>query len=75
MTDPDDLTMDTCDLACRIFHIANTLQTMAAALPDDKEGCEVPTRCMVSFLARMTEEIAEEVMDYPPTMVPKKEAR
>lgn len=68
----NDLSMDTNDLAYRIFHIANTLQTLAVALPEDSIDCQVPVRCMVSFLASMADEIATEVADYPSRMVPAK---
>lgn len=50
------------DLAERIFHIANVLNVLARALPEDRRD-DIPTQCLSEKLAEMTQAIAIEVSE------------
>lgn len=51
------------DLATKAYALSSILQTLHVALPDDKAGCKVPTRTLVSHVMGMAEELADSLAD------------
>ncbi|CAM5342302.1 hypothetical protein [Eoetvoesiella caeni] len=51
------------DLATKAYALASILQTLHVALPEDKAGCEVPTRTLVSHVMGMAEQLADSLAD------------
>jgi len=45
--------------------IFNILKTMHAALPDDSSDSEIPTRCLISHLVELSEQLADALAELP----------
>ncbi|MYN11772.1 hypothetical protein GSY71_01215 [Pusillimonas sp. TS35] len=62
-----DVRVSMADLERKAWAISNVLQTLYAALPDDAADSAVPTRCLISTLFDMAEELATNLGDFEST--------
>lgn len=60
-------TLDLQRLSERLFHIANVLQVLSMALPEDKRA-DAPAKSLTAALANMSEKIAIEVSEHCETL-------
>ena len=62
LVDRDGAPINLHHLAERIYHVANVLDVLSRALPEDRRG-EVPAKCLSEKLAEMAQAVAIEVSE------------
>jgi len=62
------------DLATKAWDIHNILQTLYVALPEDSDGHDVPTRCLLEHVLGLTAPLAELLADLDFSARPKSDA-